>query len=190
MIVTAIAAMDRNGLIGDGPAMPWRLPRDLRRFRARTLGKPVIMGRRTFESLGAPLPGRPCLVLSRDPSFAAEGCRIAHSVEEAMGLARRLLEREGGDEIMIIGGGVVFAQTLPLWDRLLLTVVEGTFAGDAYLPLADVEKARWCLVEREFFGADARDTHPHWFLALDRRRGEAPAADDFDLAGWLRSTAA
>jgi dihydrofolate reductase len=185
MIISAIAAMDRTGLIGNGMRMPWHLPGDLRRFRERTLGKPVIMGRRTFESLRAPLPGRLNIVLSHNPPSHAGGCRFARSIENALEIAEDYVGRVEGDEVMIIGGGVVFEATVPLWDRLLFTVVEGNFQGDTYFPLDRVKRTRWRIVDREFCGADARNAHPYWFLALERHEMAAPCSQDFDLGGWL-----
>jgi dihydrofolate reductase len=185
MIITAIAAIDRKGLIGKGTKMPWHLPGDLRRFRERTLGKPVIMGRRTFDSLRAPLNGRLNIVLTRTPTFHAEGCRVAHSVEGALRIAAEHLKQVGGDEVMIIGGGVVFEATAPLWDRLLLTVVEGEFEGDALFPLDRAKEVRWRIVDRVFSDADPKNAYPHWFLTLERQRADSPRFKEFDLGAWL-----
>jgi dihydrofolate reductase len=185
MIISAIAAMDRMGLIGNGMKMPWHLPGDLRRFRERTLGKPVIMGRRTYESLRAPLPGRLNIVLAHNPPSHAGGCRFALSIENALEIAEDYIGRAGGDEVMIIGGGVVFEATAHLWDRLFLTVVEDKFQGETYFPLERVKGTRWGIVEREFCGADARNAHPHWFLALERLEMAASRFQDFDLGAWL-----
>ena len=185
MIISAIAAMDRMGLIGNDMRMPWNLPGDLRRFRERTLGKPVIMGRRTYESLRAPLEGRLNIVLAHNPPAHAGGCRLAVSIENALEIAEDYLGRAGGDEVMIIGGGVVFEATAPLWDRLFLTVVEGKFQGDTYFPLDRVQETRWRIVDREFRGPDARNAHPYWFLALERHERTAPRFQDFDLGAWL-----
>lgn len=187
MIVSAIAAIDKMGLIGNGAKMPWHLPRDLRRFREHTLGKPIILGRRTFQSLRAPLQGRRNIILTHNPSFRAEGCHIAHSLDEALSLAEEYAGQVGGDEVMIIGGGDVFEATVSLWDRLLLTVIEGEFQGDSYFPLDRVTEARWSICDREFCGADAKTPHPHWFLLLERQRSNHPAYQDFDLASWLSS---
>lgn len=190
MIVSAIAAIDKTGLIGSGSKLPWHLPRDLRRFREHTLGKPIILGRRTFESLRAPLQGRRNIILTHDPSFHAEGCHIAHSLDEALILAEEYAKQIGGDEVMIIGGGVVFEATVSLWDRLLLTVVEGTFQGDSHFPLDRVTESRWAIHDREFCAADAKNIHPHWFLVLERQRSTDPSSEDFDLASWLCSQSA
>jgi len=185
VIVSAIAAMDRRGLIGDGMKMPWHLPRDLRRFRDYTMGKPLIMGRRTFQSVRTPLLGRLNIVLTHNDSFSAEGCRIARSIEEALRIAEDHLGQIGGDEVMIIGGALIFEATVPLWDRLLLTVVEGKFQGDTYFPLDRVKECRWRIVEREFCGDDAKNVYPHWFMKLERQKLESPIAEDFDLNSWL-----
>lgn len=184
MIVSAIAAMSFTGVIGDGFQMPWYLPRDLKRFRASTMGKPVIMGRRTLESLRGPLPGRLNIALTRSPTFRAEGFRIAQSLEEALTIAA---EQGGddGDEAMIIGGGVVYRDTVPLWDRLLLTVVAGEFAGSTSFPLELVNANRWRLVSQEYGPPDAKNAHPHWFLKLERENDRNRAAQPFDLAAWL-----
>ncbi|WZO98471.1 dihydrofolate reductase [Isosphaeraceae bacterium EP7] len=180
MIVSAIAAMDRAGLIGDGVAIPWHLPRDLRRFRSLTIGKPILMGRRTFESLGRPLPGRLNLVLTRQVALQAEGCRVAGSIEEALSIAKD----SGAVEAMVIGGGAVYAETVDLWDRLLLTVVDGSFRGDVHFPVEATSALSWRAVDREECEADDRNPHPHRFVALERLRGE-PAGGGFDLRSWL-----
>ena len=172
MIVSAIAAMGRTGVIGDGIKMPWHLPRDLRRFRDSTMGKPVIMGRRTLESLRGPLPGRLNIALSRSATYRAEGFRIARSIEDAIKIA----EEQGGDhgEVMIIGGGVVYRDTFPLWDRLLLTVVAGEFPGGTSFPLDQAKEGRWRLVSQEYCAPDGKNAHPHWFLSLERGGGSQP----------------
>jgi dihydrofolate reductase len=180
MIVSAIAAMDRAGLIGDGVTMPWHLPRDLRRFRTRTMGKPVIMGRRTYGSLGRPLPGRLNIVLTRDGTLQADGCRVAGSMSDAL----RIAEESGAGEAMIIGGGAVYAETVGLWDRLLLTVVDGSFRGDVHFPVDAALLLPWRLVDREECEADSRNIHPHRFVTLDRLRG-VPVDGEFDLRSWL-----
>ncbi len=184
MTITAIVAMDRSGLIGDGLKMPWHLPRDLRRFRKHTLGKPIIMGRRTFESLRSPLPDRLNIVLTRDASFRSDGITVAHSIEEALKLAQSFLTQRGGDEVMVIGGGAVFAATVPRWNRLLLTVVEGEFRGDTYFPVDRLRDQHWRLLAREYSDADPKNAHPHWFLDL-ACQGKAQGPDDFDVQSWL-----
>ncbi|SIO57539.1 dihydrofolate reductase [Singulisphaera sp. GP187] len=186
MIVSAIAAMSRTGVIGDGVKMPWHLPRDLRRFRDSTMGKPVIMGRRTLESLRGPLPGRLNIALSRSAHYRAEGFRVASSMEAAIKIAA---EQQGGDhgEVMIIGGGVVYQDTFPLWDRLLLTVVEGEFPGDTFFPLNQAKEEQWRLVSQEYCLPDSKNAHPHWFLSLEREQVPNLDHHDFDLSAWLHA---
>ena len=183
MIVSAIAAMGRTGVIGDGIKMPWHLPRDLRRFRDSTMGKPVIMGRRTLESLRGPLPGRLNIALSHSATYRAEGFRIARSLEDAIKIA----EEQGGDrgEVMIIGGGVVYRETFPLWDRLLLTVVAGEFPGGTYFPLDQAKEGRWRLASQEYCAPDSKNAHPHWFLSLEREGDHNLDHQNFDLSAWL-----
>jgi dihydrofolate reductase len=185
MIISAIAAMDSHGLIGNGLKLPWHLPSDLKRFRSLTMGKPILMGRRTFESLRSPLPGRLNIVLTRDPAFHAEGCRVARSVEEAFKIAGDYLEQNGGDEAIVIGGAVVFEETASLWDRLYLTVVEGEFSGDVYLPLERLMADRWGLIKEERCEPDARNLHAHRFASLERLRTGASDRPDFDLSSWF-----
>jgi dihydrofolate reductase len=186
MIVSAIAAMDRSGLIGNGLRMPWHLPRDLGRFRRHTLGKPVIMGRRTFESLRSPLDRRLNIVLTHNPSLRDEGFKVARSIEEALKLAGDHLALVGGQEAMIIGGGIVFEATCRLWDRLLLTVVEGEFRGDTYFPLDRVKGIRWRTSDPEFCPADDKNPHAHCFLTLERLGTDVTDRQGFDLPSWLK----
>ena len=143
MLVSIIAAVDRHGLIGDETGLPWHLPKDLRRFRALTWGKPIIMGRRTFELIGKPLPGRLNIILTHDPKFLAPGCRIARTFKEALSIAEEHLRAAGGDEVVVIGGGKVYAEAIHSWDRLYLTVVEGDFRGTTYFPLRELLRQSW-----------------------------------------------
>ena len=161
--LSLIAAMDRNRLIGRDNAMPWHLPADLAHFKATTLGKPIVMGRKTFESLGRPLPGRDNIVLSRDPDFKANGIQRAPSLEQAVALA--------GDipELMIIGGASLYQTTLPRADRLYLTFIETELAGDAWFPAWD--PAEWRESRREPHPVDARNPYPYSFVQLDRIAG-------------------
>lgn len=143
--ITHIAALGRNRVIGDGTGMPWHLPEDLRWFKRQTMGHPMIMGRRTFDSMGA-LPGRRSIVLSRDPSLAPAGeqVRVARSVDEALALAA---DGEGGDEVFVVGGGEIYRQTLERADRLLLTEVDLAPAGSVTYP--ELDEAVWPEVHRE-----------------------------------------
>jgi dihydrofolate reductase len=129
-----VVAAATNGVIGAGNATPWRLPSDLKRFRELTWGKPLIMGRRTFESIGRALPGRETVVLSRDPAFRAPGAHSARNIEEARALSERLAETMAVEEIVVAGGAQVYEAFLPQADLVHLTEVETTVAGDAMFP--------------------------------------------------------
>ena len=141
MLISIVAALDEAGLIGAQGRLPWRLRGDLPRFRRLTMGKPVLMGRRTFESIGRPLDGRVNIVLSRRAGYEAPGCRVAASFEDALAAAR------GARELMVIGGAGVYALALPRAERLYLTRVEGRFEGDVYFPRWD--EAEWQEESRE-----------------------------------------
>ncbi|MGH7170603.1 MAG: dihydrofolate reductase [Gemmataceae bacterium] len=171
MLVTIIAAMDRRGLIGDESGLPWHLPKDLRRFRAYTWGKPIIMGRRTFELIGKPLPGRFNIVLTHNPSYSAPGCRVAQTFQEALSIAEDYLRSTGGEEVMIIGGGKVYAEAIHRWDRLYLTVVEGQFKGTAYFPVRELLRQTWRPVcQPETHASDEKNLYPHSFHIIERTR--------------------
>lgn len=143
MSVTIVAAVARNGVIGVDGGLPWRLPEDMRRFKELTLGHVLVMGRRTYESIGRPLPGRTTVVVTRSPDWeaGAEGVLRAGDVEEALTLAAEL-----DDEVFVVGGAQVYAAALPLADRLELTEVEAEPAGDTFFPA--VEWSRWREVRR------------------------------------------
>ncbi len=123
-----IAAVARNGVIGVNNALPWRLPDDLRYFKALTLGHPIVMGRKTWESLPGLLPGRTSVVITRDPAYRAEGATVVHSLEEALAVSAET------DEIFVVGGADLYAQALPRADRLYLTEIQADYAGDARFP--------------------------------------------------------
>src|SRR6516164_8659977 len=135
--------MDRAGLIGNEAGMPWHLPRDLRRFRNCTLGKPVLMGRKTFELIGRPLPDRCNIVLTRDPVWAPPGCRVAHSFAAALVLAGDYLAETGGDEVMVAGGGRLYAEAAATCGRLYLTLVDGIFQGRVHFPVEQFGSFTW-----------------------------------------------
>lgn len=137
-----IAAVAANGVIGADNALPWRLPEDLKRFKALTLGHPVIMGRKTFESIGRPLPGRRNIVVSRNREYAAAGCEVAASLEAALKSCRN-----GSDEVFVIGGAQIYAEALPLAQRLYLTEIRAEFAGDARFP--EYDRGAWRESARE-----------------------------------------
>ena len=159
--MSIIVAVARNGVIGCENRLPWHLPADLARFKAITMGKPMIMGRRTWESLPGRLPGRRHIVLTRDPGYGAEGIELAGSLEEALSLAG------GVEEVMIIGGGQLYRQALPLARRIYLTQVELEVAGDAHFP--ELDPAQWREVARESHEADERHPCDYHFITLERR---------------------
>ncbi|HLB15045.1 MAG TPA: dihydrofolate reductase [Burkholderiales bacterium] len=142
MALTAlVAALARNRVIGVGNRLPWRLPEDLARFKRLTMGAPVIMGRKTRESIGRPLPGRRNIVVTRARDVNWEGCIVAHSLDEALALAR------DAGEAFVIGGAELYAQALPRADRLYLTLIDADYAGDASFP--EFDAAAWREVARE-----------------------------------------
>jgi len=165
--ICLIAAVARNGVIGGENRLLWRLSSDLKRFKALTLGKPLVMGRKTFASIGKPLPGRETIVVTRDAGFAAEGVGIARSVEDALRLARDRAAAMGVDEIMIGGGGEIYAQTLAMAERLYLTEVDAAPEGDARFPALD--PALWREVRREPGERGPRDEAAFEFVEWRRR---------------------
>lgn len=162
-----IAAMDKNRLIGNGPHIPWKLPADLRHFRDMTIGKPVVMGRKTFETLPKPLVKRKNIVLSRNRDFEApEGCIVSHSVEDILKTAETFAENYG-KELMICGGAPIYEAFLPHASRLYLTQVHATFEGDVYFPKLD--SAEWGEVKRIDCESDEKNPYPYSFLVLEKK---------------------
>lgn len=139
--VSVIAALAKNRVIGIDNRLPWRLPEDLAHFKALTLGHPILMGRKTFESLGRPLPGRTNIVITRNTGYAPENCQVARSIPDALALC------EGIDEVFFIGGAELYAQTIPLADRLYLTEVDICPEGDAWFP--DYDRKMFKEISRE-----------------------------------------
>jgi len=143
-IITLVVAMSENGVIGASGAIPWRIPEDLRRFKSLTLGKPILMGRKTWDSFPKkPLPGRSNIVITRQGGWQAQGARVVHSLDDALALAGE----ENPEQIMIIGGAQIYAQALPLAARIELTLVQADFAGDTMMPPFD--KNVWRETARE-----------------------------------------
>jgi dihydrofolate reductase len=160
-------ARARNGVIGRGSGLPWRLRTDLRRFRTLTLGKPVIMGRKTWESLPTrPLARRTNIVLTRDPKFEATGAVVCQDFAEALDIAREQAAEDGKDEVCVIGGAALFALAGPRATRLYLTEVEGEPGGDVLMPPLD--EAGWREVSREAHPAGPDDDYPTVFRVLER----------------------
>jgi len=165
--IVLIAAIADNGVIGDDNRLIWRLKTDLRRFRSLTLGRPVLMGRKTFLSIGKPLPGRETIVLTRDAEFRAEGVHVAHSLEEGLAEGQRLGASMGADSVVVAGGADIYAQALPLADRLELTLVHAEPAGDAIFP--DWTRAAFDATGRESHPASVDDEHAFTFATYRRR---------------------
>lgn len=161
-----IVAVAENGVVGRDNALPWRLSEDLKYFKRTTLGKPLVMGRKTFESIGRPLPGRPNIVISRDSGFARDGVEVVHSLPAAVERARELATGAGVGEVMVIGGAQVYLDAIPLAVRLYVTEVHAAYRGDTYLPPVAWEQWREC--SREFHPADA-DSPGYSFVIFERR---------------------
>jgi dihydrofolate reductase len=166
-VIALVVAIGENGAIGRGGELPWRLSSDMRYFRKVTMGKPVIMGRRTFKSLPRVLDGRLNVVLTRDPGFVAPDAIMAHSLKEGLSAARASAERTGADEIMVIGGEDVFREVLPQAHRIYLTEVHASPEADTWFP--DFDKREWREVSREKHEAGPRDEHAFSFVVLERR---------------------
>jgi dihydrofolate reductase len=160
-LISLIVAMAQNGVIGRDNSLPWRLPEDLKRFRAFTLGKPILMGRKTFESLGRPLPGRTNLVLTRARSWSADGVIVVHSVEEA------LMQAASSDELVVIGGAEIYRLVLPVARRIYLTHVHADVPGDITFP--EFDSTQWADVECSSQPADDEHAYPLTFVTLERR---------------------
>ncbi|MET0192698.1 MAG: dihydrofolate reductase [Hyphomicrobiaceae bacterium] len=160
-------AVAENGVIGANGDLPWRLPTDLKRFRRTTMGKPIIMGRKTYISIGKPLDGRDNIVITRDRAFSAPGVHVVFSIEEGIALGRRLAVQRGVDEVVVIGGAEIFRATLASADRIYLTLVCGLPAGDTRLDAFD--PAVWTETAREPMPQGPGDQYPADFILLDRQ---------------------
>lgn len=172
MLVSLIAAMSPARVIGQGGGLPWRLPGELRRFRRLTMGKALVVGRRTYESIGRPLPGRRMVVLSRSPEFAPAGVQVFGGLDAALAALGDAGDAGDAGEVMIGGGAAVFAEALPRADRLLISVVHGDFAGDVHFPAFDA--SAWGVAERVEVGADAENPWPYTYFDLRRTPGLKP----------------
>lgn len=165
--IVLIVAVAENGVIGQGGAIPWRLTSDMRRFKALTLAKPVIMGRKTYQSIGRPLPGRSNIVVTRDADFRAAGVVVTSSVHDAMDVARGDALRRFATEIAVIGGAEIYTQTLAIADRIELTLVHASPDGDAHFPALDL--AIWEETARQRHPAGAVDSADFSYVTYRRR---------------------
>ena len=162
MLVSIIAAMDRNRLIGNKNQLPWHLPADLAHFKRLTMGKPILMGRKTFESIGRPLPGRTNIILSRSRDFAAEGILIASTLKQALDYAA------GAEELVVIGGSSLYRLVMPSADRMYLTLIDAAFEGDTWFPEYDLRQ--WRLVSAEQHSADPKNASDFCFRTYERKK--------------------
>ncbi len=163
-----IVAAAENGVIGRNNALPWHLAEDLRYFKRVTMGKPIVMGRKTFESIGRPLPGRTNIVITRCETYQAEGVRVVSGLDEALQLAEDIALIDGAEELMVIGGAEIYAAALPRAQRLYLTEVHANVEGDAVLP--PVDWSEWQEVSRERHAAVPPNPYDFSFVLFERRR--------------------
>ncbi len=157
--ISLIAAMANNRIIGKNNALPWHLPADLKHFKNVTMGKPIVMGRKTFESIGRPLPGRQNIIVTRDKNFKAEGCTIIHKINEIHSCT-------DAPEIMVIGGAEIYKQLLPQAHRLYLTFIQANFEGDSYFP--QWQQDEWREIAREDHVADEINKYDYSFVILEK----------------------
>lgn len=159
-MISIIVAMGANRAIGKGNELLWHLPADFKHFKSVTMGKPILMGRKTYESIGKPLPGRKNIVITRDESFFAEGVVVVHSIDAA------LSEAKEHQEVMVIGGASFYQQMLPLVDRLYVTEVHQTFVADAFFP--EINSNDWRVVEQSEYAADDKHAYDFSFITYQR----------------------
>lgn len=170
-LISLIVAVSENGVIGRDGGLPWRLSSDLKTFRRLTMDKPIVMGRKTFESIGKPLDGRDNIVVTRDPAFEVAGVSTCDTVTDALTLARVLAKTRGADEIMVIGGVNVFEAALPVADRIYLTRVHADVEGDRHF--AALDAAEWRELSREPLQQGPRDDHAATLIIYDRQKQDA-----------------
>lgn len=164
MIISAIVAVSKDGVIGRDNQIPWYLPEDLKYFKKVTLGHPVIMGRKSFVSIGRPLPKRTNIIVTRDPFYIVSGCIVVNTLEEALEWAHK----EGEDEIFIIGGGEIFEQSISYWDKLYLTEVDLYVPdGDVFFP--EINPEEWALLSEEHHDADEKNEYAYTFKIFERK---------------------
>lgn len=164
--LSLIVAVAENGVIGRDNGLPWKISSDLKYFKKMTLGKPVIMGRKTFQSIGKPLPNRVNIVITRDKTFSAEGVITALSLEMALDVAMNMALVKGVDEVMVIGGAQIYQLCLPAADRLYLTRVHGFVEGDTTFPALNSDD--WLEASHKRYKAGEKDSHDYSLIVLDR----------------------
>ncbi|MGA4718883.1 dihydrofolate reductase [Fictibacillus nanhaiensis] len=157
-MISFVVAMDENRAIGKDNDLPWYLPNDLKHFKNVTMGKPIVMGRKTYESIGKPLPGRENIVVTRDEHYQAEGTTVVHSVEEVI--------HKEAEELCVIGGTEIFKLFMPVADRLYVTEIHHTFDADTYFP--EINRDEWREVSRESGTVDEKNKYPHDFVVYEK----------------------
>jgi dihydrofolate reductase len=162
-LISLIVAMAKNGVIGAGGRIPWHLPNELRLFKSLTMGHHIVMGRKTYESIDRLLPGRTTVIVTRQRDYAVPGAIVAHSLDEALAACA------GDEEIFVIGGADLFRETLPLADRLYLTVVDAEPAGDTFMP--EIDMSAWSETSSQSFAPDEKHAPPYRFAVYDRVKG-------------------
>ena len=167
MKLAMIWGMSRNRTIGRNNALPWHLSEDLKYFKRVTMGKPIIMGRKTWESIGRPLPGRSNIVITTDPNYSAEGVKVVRTLEDAISLAENIALIDGADEAVVIGGAQIYALAFPLAQRLYMTQVHAEVEGDTFFPQFDL--TQWDELGREDFSASGPNPYDYSFVVLERR---------------------
>jgi len=181
MIVSFLAAMDRNLVIGDEKGIPWHLPADLKRFRKLTLGKPIVMGRTTFEHIGRALDKRPNIVMTRRTDYQPQGVAVVRSVDEALAAAA------DAPELVVIGGAEVFKCFVPVVSRMFLTFVDGEFRGTAHFPwfIPTPPDTSWIATHREEHPADDKNPLPHQYVVVDRVEAPGESEGRFLIASLM-----
>ena len=160
MKLSVIVAVSSNHVIGYKNQLPWRLPADLKYFKQVTMGHPIVMGRKTYESIGRPLPGRTNIIITRQENYEVQNCIVVHSFEEAMSLCRE------EDEVFIIGGAEIILQSIQLVDKIYLTRISGVFAGDTFFP--EIDHTQWSEIQRQDFEPDEKNAWPYSFIIYER----------------------
>ena len=160
-LISFIWGQDRNRLIGCNNSLPWRLPADMAWFKKSTMGKPILMGRKTYESIGRPLPGRTNLILSRQTDFLIDGCTVVHSLDDAKSAV------PDADEVMVMGGAEIYALLFNQAERLYITEIDAEFEGDAWFP--EFNRSQWKETFRESHQPDEKNAYPYAFIILERK---------------------
>ena len=160
-MISFIVAMDKNNVIGKDNQLPWHLPQDLRFFKKVTMGHPIVMGRKTHESIGRALPGRENIILTRDQHYIAEGCTVIHSIEEL----ERIAEQKN-DELFVIGGAEIFKELMSKVKKLYITYIDEEFEGDTFFP--EINENEWKLIEKEKGPKDDKNIYDYYFMIYER----------------------